>query len=55
MQKIECDILPILSAQYPTPAKRPAYSVMDKNKIKSTFGIQIPHWRESLGNVIANL
>ena len=55
MQKIECDILPILSAQYPTPAKRPAYSVMDKNKIKSTFGLQIPHWRESLGNVIANL
>lgn len=48
IQNIECDILPILSAQYPTPAKRPAYSVMNKNKIKSTFNIQIPHWRDSM-------
>jgi dTDP-4-dehydrorhamnose reductase len=52
MQQIACTISPILSAQYPTPAKRPAYSVLDKNKIKSLLGITIPHWRESLSKLI---
>lgn len=41
-------IEPILTAEYPTPAKRPAYSVLDKQKIKRTFGVRIPHWRASL-------
>ncbi|MEI6311136.1 MAG: dTDP-4-dehydrorhamnose reductase [Bacteroidota bacterium] len=52
MQHITCNILPILSAQYPTPAKRPAYSVLNKNKIKTLLGITIPHWRESLYKLI---
>ena len=45
---IDTAILPILSADYPTPAKRPAYSVMDKSKIKETYRINIPYWRDSL-------
>ncbi|WP_075352669.1 dTDP-4-dehydrorhamnose reductase [Algoriphagus marinus] len=43
-----CLVNPIPSSQYPTPAKRPFYSVMDKSKIKREFGIKIPYWRESL-------
>ena len=41
-------IEPILTSEYPTPAKRPAYSVLDKQKIKKAFGVTIPHWRASL-------
>lgn len=45
---IDCQVSPILSSQYPMAAARPAYSVLDKQKIKSTFGLEIPHWRASL-------
>lgn len=45
-QKVE--VKPIKTVEYPTPAMRPAYSILDKYKIKNTFGISIPHWRESL-------
>jgi dTDP-4-dehydrorhamnose reductase len=45
---ITCRIEPILTEQYPLPAVRPAYSVMDKTKIKKRFGIEIPYWRVSL-------
>ncbi len=41
-------VMPILSKDYPTRAARPHYSVLDKSLIKSTFGLAIPHWRESL-------
>lgn len=41
-------VLPIPGSEYPTAAERPAYSVMDKSKIKNTFNITIPHWRKSL-------
>jgi dTDP-4-dehydrorhamnose reductase len=41
-------IIPIETKQYPTPAERPKYSILDKEKIKRTFGIQIPNWRDSL-------
>jgi len=41
-------IYPIRTEEYPTPAKRPKFSVMDKSKIKSTFNISIPYWRDSL-------
>lgn len=44
----ECKVLPVTSEKFPTKAKRPPYSVMDKSKIKNTFAITIPHWRESL-------
>jgi dTDP-4-dehydrorhamnose reductase len=51
----KCKILPILTSQYPTPAKRPHYSVLDKGKIKSTYGIVIPYWRESLERCLKSL
>ena len=44
----KCHIEPCRTAEYPTKAPRPAYSVLDKGKFKTTFGIEIPHWRESL-------
>lgn len=43
-----CDIQPCHSDEFPSPVKRPAYSVLDKTKIKSTFGIKIPYWEDSL-------
>ncbi len=46
---------PILSAEYPTPAARPPYSVLDKTKIKRTFGVRIPHWRAALRNMMKEL
>ena len=47
-----CRVSPLHTADYPTPARRPAYSVLDKTKIKQTFGIGIPHWEESLAGCI---
>lgn len=46
---------PIRTSQYPTPAKRPMYSVLSKNKIKQNFGITIPYWRESLKKCLERL
>ena len=43
-----CNVRPLHTSEYPTPAKRPAYSVLDKTKIKQTFNIAIPHWEDSL-------
>ncbi|MGK4566550.1 dTDP-4-dehydrorhamnose reductase [Flavobacterium sp. 3HN19-14] len=48
INKIEIDLQPIPTTAYPTPAKRPKYSVLDKQKIKSVFGIAIQNWSESL-------
>lgn len=48
IRQIQCKISPIRSAAYPTAAKRPAYSVMDKARIKSQFGVDIAHWRDAL-------
>lgn len=50
-----CRIIPIPTSQYPTPAKRPAYSLLDKSKIKSTFGVRIPHWEDSLREMLRAL
>jgi dTDP-4-dehydrorhamnose reductase len=47
--------LPIKTSEYPTRAVRPAYSVMDKSKIKQTFNIEIPYWRDSLINCISKI
>ncbi len=47
-----CNVKPILSAQYPTPAHRPSFSVFDKTKVKETFGIEIPYWEDSLRKTI---
>ena len=46
--EIKCQVNPIDTASYPTPASRPAYSVLNKSKIKSTFDVHIPYWRDSL-------
>lgn len=45
---IPCKVNPIPGTAYPTPAKRPVFSVLDKSKIKRTFNLQIPYWRDSL-------
>ena len=50
-----CDIHPCHSDEFPSPVKRPAYSVLDKSKIKDTFGITIPYWTDSLKKCIAAL
>lgn len=44
----DCDILPCHSSEFPSPVTRPAYSVLDKTKIKETFGISVPYWVDSL-------
>lgn len=43
-----CNVMPCRTEDYPTPASRPHYSVLDKAKVRETFGIEIPHWRDSL-------
>ena len=50
-----CTVNPITTAQFPTPAKRPAYSVLDKTKIQATFNIQLKDWKESLQECIHKL
>ena len=51
----DCDIQPCHSDEFPSPVKRPAYSVLDKTKIKNTFGVTIPFWIDSLKVCIKNL
>lgn len=55
MSGVKCDVTPVLSDQFPTTAKRPHYSVLDKSKIRATFGIEIPYWRDSLQKCINKL
>jgi len=52
---IKCNVQPIETFEYPLPAPRPAYSVMNKKKIKTTFDILIPHWTDSLKQVVDQL
>ena len=51
----ECDVQPCHSDEFPSPVKRPAYSVLDKTKIKEVFGVEVPYWTDSLQKCIANL
>lgn len=51
----ECDIQPCYSNEFPSPVTRPSYSVLDKTKIKETFGITVPYWTDSLKKCITNL
>jgi dTDP-4-dehydrorhamnose reductase len=53
--ELDCKIKPIESKDYPTPAQRPAYSVLNKTMIKADFGIEIPHWRVSLSECIEKI
>ncbi len=50
-----CDIQPCHSDEFPSPVHRPAYSVLDKTKIKETFGLRIPYWTDSLKKCLKNL
>ena len=50
-----CHVRPLHTSEYPTPAARPHYSVLDKTKIKQTYGIEIPYWEESLKECISKL
>ena len=52
---LKCQVLPIESKDYPTPAKRPSYSVLNKAKIKRDFGLRINHWKESLLSCLKEL
>ncbi len=50
-----CKVNPIPTSAFPTPAKRPAYSVLDKKKIMQVFDMAIPHWKDSLADCLQNL
>lgn len=52
---IECDIEPCHSNEFPSPVRRPAYSVLDKTKIKQTFDIKVPYWTDSLKICMSNM
>lgn len=51
----ECKVNPCHSNEFPSPVKRPSYSVLDKTKIKETFGVEVPYWTDSLKVCITNL
>lgn len=51
----QCNIQPCHSDEFPSPVKRPAFSVLDKTKIKETFGVSVPYWTDSLRKCIDNL
>lgn len=51
----ECKVQPCYSCDFPSPVKRPSYSVLDKSKIKSVFGVEVPYWTDSLKKCITNL
>ena len=50
-----CHVRPLHTAEYPTPAARPHYSVLDKTKIKQAYGIEVPYWEESLAECVRQL
>ena len=50
-----CEIQPCHSDEFPSPVKRPAYSVLDKTKVKEAFGIKIPYWTDSLRKCLSNI
>ena len=50
-----CEISPCDSGMFPSPARRPSYSVLDKSRIRAVFGIQVPHWKDSLKKCLNNL
>lgn len=55
LRHLNCRINPIGTEQYPTPAKRPKYSLLDKTKIKNIFGVNVPEWRQSLSEMLTKL
>jgi dTDP-4-dehydrorhamnose reductase len=55
IKNLACNVHPIPTAQYPTPAKRPAYSVLNKEKIQKTFGVKLKPWKQSLEECLSKL
>lgn len=55
ISKIDCKVIPITTAQYPTAAQRPHYSVLNKTQLKEKFKIEIPYWRDSLRNCLKKM
>ncbi len=55
INNVSCHVKPIVTAQYPTPAKRPPFSLLNKTKIKEAFGLEIPYWRDSLKAMLGEL
>ena len=55
IKNLPCRVMPIETKDFPTPAQRPPFSVLNKGKIKAAFGLDIPHWRESLKRCLAEL
>ena len=55
MAKLDCQINPIETKEYPTPAKRPHYSLLNKSKIKKEFNITIPYWKDSLDECLRKM
>jgi dTDP-4-dehydrorhamnose reductase len=51
----QCQVIPVRSSEYPSKARRPAYSVLDNGKIRECYNLNIPHWRTSLENCIAKI
>jgi dTDP-4-dehydrorhamnose reductase len=51
----ECNIQPCHSDEFPSPVKRPAFSVLDKTKIKATYSLKIPYWMDSLDKCVRKL
>ena len=51
---LDCKINPIPTTEYPTPAKRPKYSLLDKSKIKMVYGVKVPDWKDSLTEMLGN-
>ena len=52
---VECEISPCTSEEYPSPVRRPSYSVLDKTRIKKAFGMSVPHWTDSLKKCLNNI
>jgi dTDP-4-dehydrorhamnose reductase len=55
MAKLNCHINPIETKEYPTPAQRPHYSLLNKSKIKKEFSLNIPYWKDSLDECLIKL
>jgi dTDP-4-dehydrorhamnose reductase len=55
IKNLDCSINAIPTSAYPTPARRPKFSLLDKTKIKSTFGVQVPFWKDSLKEMLAKV
>ena len=50
-----CNVLPCHSSEFPSKVRRPSYSVLDKSKIKEAFGVDVPHWTDSLSECLSNM